>query len=202
MIIPALVALLFLELLSPVTIAEAAFRLVPHLICPSYLHAIDLLQWLQASFTARPGGDFIVGPICTRRNLEIVSPITNSPHHTQLMAHLEVSSHGRYPHLNLQHIKSRGGGGVNKSTHTTVLTHPASTNPSTMLGTPPADTPGTRALTSGHTTSLTQGGAPITVNTAAVGAAVLTGLGGSPLPNIVGANIGAGTGPGLGTGTP
>ena len=71
-----------------------------------------------------------------------------------------------------------------------------------MLGTPPADTPGTRALTSGHTTSLTQGGAPITVNTAAVGAAVLTGLGGSPLPDIVGASIGAGTGPGSGTGTP
>ena len=95
-IIPALAASLFLELPSPITIAEAAFRLVPHLICSSYLHAIDISQWLQASFTARPGGDFITGSICTRRTLEIASPIANSPRHTQLMAHLEVSFHGRY----------------------------------------------------------------------------------------------------------
>jgi len=87
-VLPPLAAKIFLELPAPVTIAEAAAHLVPHLTRCPHLHALDPLKWLQASFTARSGGDFIAGPIRTRRELKAESPLAGTPHHTQLLQHL------------------------------------------------------------------------------------------------------------------
>ena len=45
-IIPPSAASIFLNLPPPVTIAEAAARLIPHLFRSSNLHALDPLHWL------------------------------------------------------------------------------------------------------------------------------------------------------------
>ena len=64
-IFPSSVASIFLDLPPPVTIAKGAARIVPYLFRSLNLHALNPLHWLQTSFTARPGGDFIAGPILT-----------------------------------------------------------------------------------------------------------------------------------------
>ena len=193
--IPASAASLFLELPAPVTIAEASARLVPHLIRSSYLHALDPLRWLQASFTARAGGDYISGPIRTRRALGIPSPLAGSPHHSQLLAHLKTSFPGRFNPPPISPPRLRGGGTSTSSQTTAIAT-------TTTLGpTLPTVTPTTGNPPSGSATSVTWGVAPPTGQAALVGASVLAGLGGSP-PGTVGASVGAGVGASPGTGTP
>ena len=93
-ILPSSVALIFLDLPPPVTIAEAAARLVPHLFRSLNLHTLDPLRWLQASFTTRSGGDFIVEPIHIQRTLGPASPTAGSSHHAQLLSYLNVSFPG------------------------------------------------------------------------------------------------------------
>ena len=89
-------ASIILDLPPPVTITEAAACLVPYIFRSSNLRALDPLHWLQASFTARSGGNLIVRPIRTRRTLGPTSPTAGSPQYAQLLSHLNVSFPGRY----------------------------------------------------------------------------------------------------------
>ena len=130
-VIPSPAAQIFLELPGPVTIAEAAAHLVPHLTRCPHLHALDPLHWLQASFTARSGGDFVAGPIRTRRELKPEAPLAGTPHHTQLHQHLESAFPGKYGVPSVTVPRIRGGGSPNSldgtltlQTHTTITQTP------------------------------------------------------------------------------
>ena len=120
-VLPPPAAQIFLELPAPVTIAEAASHLVPHLMRCPHLHALDPLHWLQASFTARTGGDFVAGPIRTRRELQKEAPLAGSPYHTQLHQHLESAFPHRYGVTPSAVPRIRGGGSGNSLGGTTTL---------------------------------------------------------------------------------
>jgi len=134
-VLPPLAAQRFLELPTPVTIAEAAAHLVPHLTRCPHLHALDPLHWLQASFTARSGGDFVAGPIRTRRELKTESPLSGSPHHTQLHQHLASAFPKRYGATPSTVPRIRGGGSGNSLGGTTTLQIPTITTQTPNAGT-------------------------------------------------------------------
>ena len=173
---------------------------MPYLARSPHLHATDPLHWIQASFTMRRGGDFIAGPIRTRRNLDPVRPDSNLHLKTALLVHLRHSFPGRYARA-LAPIQLRGGGGGGSSLGGSLTLRP----PETITQTPPdVGTIDAQVLTgigqglAGRTSGVATSGTPAPTSVVA-GASALAGIGlgvgaGAGAPAGTGASAPAGTG--------
>ena len=85
-----------LDLGPSASIVEVACHCTPSLTSLSSPSIESALDWLQVSFTARAGGDYIRCPICTRRDLVVMTPSPGSYQANLVSAHLNQQFPGHF----------------------------------------------------------------------------------------------------------